>query len=103
MPSNMAQRSTRRCLPREGDNRDPHVPREGDSAAVGAWRKRMATDEAKTIYKQRAATAETVNADAKQHRGLDSLPLRGREKVLGSAYLFALTYNILRLLSIGSS
>ncbi|MEK6582157.1 MAG: IS1182 family transposase [Nitrospirota bacterium] len=89
--------------PREGDNRDPHVPREGDSAAVGAWRKRMATDEAKTIYKQRAATAETVNADAKQHRGLDSLPLRGREKVLGSAYLFALTYNILRLLSIGSS
>ena len=51
--------------PREGDNRDPHVPREGDSAAVGAWRKRMATDEAKTIYKQRAATAETVNADAK--------------------------------------
>ena len=78
-------------------------PHAGDSAAVGAWRKRMATDEAKTIYKQRAATAETVNADAKQHRGLDSLPLRGREKVLGSAYLFALTYNILRLLSIGSS
>jgi hypothetical protein len=29
----------------------------------------MATEEAKTIYKQRAATAETVNADAKSHRG----------------------------------
>jgi hypothetical protein len=28
----------------------------------------MATDEAKEIYKQRAATAETVNADAKAHR-----------------------------------
>jgi len=88
--------------PRKGDTRDPHVPREGDSAAVGAWRKRMATDEAKTIYKQRAATAETVNADAKQHRGLDKLSVRGRDKTLGSACLFALTYNILRLLSLGS-
>lgn len=88
--------------PREGDSRDPHVPREGDSAAVGAWRKRMATDDAKAIYKQRAATAETVNADAKQHRGLDSLSVRGRNKALGSACLFALTYNILRLLSLGS-
>lgn len=88
--------------PREGDNRDPHVPREGDSVAVGAWRQRMATDEAKAIYKQRAATAETVNADAKQHRGLDKLSVRGRNKALGSACLFALTYNILRLLSLGS-
>lgn len=88
--------------PREGDNRDPNVPREGDSVAVGAWRKRMGTDEAKAIYKQRAATAETVNADAKQHRGLDKLSVRGRDKALGSAGLFALTYNILRLLSLGS-
>lgn len=87
--------------PREGDRRDPHVPREGDNEAVGAWRQRMATEEAKAIYKQRAATAETVNADAKQHRGLDSLSIRGRDKVLGSACLFALTYNILRLLSLG--
>ena len=88
--------------PREGDPRDPHVPREGDSAAVGAWRQRMATDEAKAIYKQRAATAETVNADGKQHRGLDSLSVRGRSKAFGSACLFALTYNILRLLSLGA-
>ena len=75
MPSNMAQRSTRRCPSRaRGDNRDPHVPREGDSAAVGAWRKRMATDEAKTIYKQRAATAETVNADASNIAGSTASP-----------------------------
>jgi transposase len=87
--------------PRKGDTRDPHVPREDDSEAVAAWRQRMATDEAKTIYKQRAATAETVNADAKQHRGLDSLAVRGLEKVAGSASLFALTYNILRLITLG--
>jgi hypothetical protein len=61
----------------------------------------MATEEAKAIYKQRAATAETVNADAKAHRGLDSLAVRGLDKVAGSASLFALTYNILRLITLG--
>jgi len=87
--------------PRKGDTRDPHAPREDDSEAVGAWRERMATDEAKEIYKQRAATAETVNADAKAHRGLDSMSVRGRDKALGSACLFALTYNVLRLITLG--
>ena len=84
------------------DTRDPHAPRDDDSEAVAAWRQRMATEEAKVIYKQRAATAETVNADAKEHRGLDSLTVRGREKALGSALLFALTYNILRVLALGA-
>jgi transposase len=87
--------------PRKGDTRDPHAPREQDSEAVAAWRQRMDTDEAKQIYKQRAATAETVNADAKENRGLDSLAVRGLDKVLGSASLFALTYNILRLITLG--
>jgi transposase len=87
--------------PRKGDTRDPHAARENDSEAVAAWRQRMGTDEAKTIYKQRAATAETVNADAKAHRGLDALSVRGRDKTLGSACLFALTYNILRLITLG--
>jgi hypothetical protein len=62
----------------------------------------MGTGEAKAIYKERAATAETVNADAKTHRGLDSLAVRGRDKVFGSACLFALTYNILRLIALGA-
>jgi len=87
--------------PRQGDTRDPHAPREDDSDAVAAWRQRMGTEEAKEIYKQRAATAETVNADAKEHRGLDSLAVRGLDKVAGSASLFALTYNILRLITLG--
>ena len=87
--------------PREGDTRDPHAAREDDSEPVAAWRQRMGTEEAKEIYKQRAATAETVNADAKQHRGLDSLAVRGVDKALGTASLFALTYNILRLIALG--
>jgi transposase len=86
---------------RKGETRDPYSPRADDSKAVAAWRQRMNTDEAKAIYKQRAATAETVNADAKQHRGLDSLAVRGLDKVIGSASLFALTYNILRLITLG--
>jgi len=44
----------------------------------------MASDEAKQIYKQRAATAETVNADAKAHRGLNALAVRGLGKALGA-------------------
>ena len=76
------------------------MPRDDDSKAVAAWRRRMGTDEAKRIYKQRGATAETVNADAKAHRGLDRLKVRGRDRVLGSACLFALTYNILRVLTL---
>ena len=67
---------------------------------VAAWRERMGTDEAKQIYEQRAATAETVNADAKTHRGLDRLSVRGLGKVLGSATLFALTYDVLRLIAL---
>ncbi len=87
--------------PRKEDTRDPHLPREGDSEAVAAWRQRMGTDQAKEIYRQRAATAETVNADAKAHRGLDALAVRGLGNVAGSAALFALTYNVLRFITIG--
>jgi hypothetical protein len=88
--------------PRKGDTRDPHVARDGDSAAVAAWRERMGTDDAKQIYKQRAATAETVNADAKAHRGMAATALRGLDKVTGSACLFVLTYNILRFITLSA-
>jgi len=49
---------------------------------VGAWRERMGTDEAKELYKDRAATAECVNALARQ-RGLLRLRVRGTGKVRG--------------------
>jgi len=86
--------------PRAGSPRAPAAPRPGDSEPVAAWRARMVSDEAKTIYKARAATAETVHADAKAHRGLDGLAVRGRDGAFGSACLFALTYNILRLITL---
>jgi len=82
---------------------DPHAPRPGDSSAVVEWRARMATDEAKQAYKGRAAVAETVNAEAKDKRGLDRLRVRGLDKVTTVISLFALTYNILRYVAITTS
>jgi hypothetical protein len=65
-----------------------------DSAAVGDWRERMATDEAKERYKDRAATAECTNAQTR-NRGLVLLPVRGLDKVKSVALLFALTHNLM--------
>lgn len=76
---------------------DPYVPRPGDSAATAAWRERMTTDDAKQVYKQRAATIETVNADLRARRGMQQLPVRGATKVRALAMLYALTFNIVRL------
>ena len=73
---------------------DPYQRKPGDSAAVGDWRERMATDEAKSLYKERAATAECVNAQAR-NRGLVRLPVRGLKKVKAVALLFALAHNLM--------
>jgi transposase len=78
---------------------DPCDPRERDSAEVAAWRKRMATEVAKEIYKERAATAETTNADLRIHRALDRLQVRTLPKVLCVLLWSALAYNVLRLLA----
>ena len=78
---------------------DPYAPKAGDSAAVKSWRGRMATDEAKERYKDRAATAECVNAQAR-NRGLQRLPVRGLDKVKGVAVLFALAHNLMRMVQL---
>ncbi|HTD27734.1 MAG TPA: IS1182 family transposase, partial [Candidatus Elarobacter sp.] len=79
---------------------DPHVAKPTDAPAVAAWRVRMGTEDAKTIYKDRAAVAETVNADLRAHRGLNRLPVRGLAKVQCIAVWAALTYNVLRWLAL---
>ncbi len=80
--------------PKKGD-RDPHVPRPGDSEVIAEWRRRMGTPEAKTIYKERASTAECVNAIAR-NRGLRQFPVRGLAKVRAVALWFALAHNLMR-------
>jgi transposase len=67
----------------------------GDSESVREWRSRMASEEAKTIYKQRGATAELVNAQCRG-QGLLQFLVRGTRKVLAVALLHALTINMRR-------
>ena len=72
-----------------------HVARSEDSAAVGRWRQRMGSAEAKHIYPQRAATAECVNAIARG-RGLRQFVVRGLRKVKAVALWYALAHNLMR-------
>jgi hypothetical protein len=73
--------------------RDPHAPLAGDQPGVAEWRKRMGRDEAKDIYKQRAATAECANAQARNRR-LTQFLVRSLEKVKVVALWHALTHNM---------
>jgi hypothetical protein len=67
----------------------------GDSAAVRAWKQRMGAEEGKEIYKQRAATSETVNADLRTYRGLTQITVRGLQKAKCVALWCALAYNLM--------
>jgi transposase len=75
---------------------DKHRPKPDDCEAVAQWRARMASDAAKEIYKQRAATAECVNAQAR-NRGLLRMPVRGLSKVRSVVGLFVLAHNLMRM------
>lgn len=75
---------------------DRHAPSPRDSGRVAEWRQRMGTDEAKMIYKDRAATAECVNALARR-RGLLQFLVRGVSKVRTLALWHALAHNVLRM------
>ena len=75
---------------------DPLIPQPGDSAAIAEYRERMGSAAGKRIYLERAATAETVNADLKTWRGLNRLLVRGTTKVLMAATWSALAYNLMR-------
>src|SRR6266566_5589368 len=87
-------------VPKPRGDRDPAAPCPGDSAAVVAWRARMATDAAKAVYKARAATAEWVNADARTHRTLGPLLVRGLGKVHTWVLWIALAHNMMRTMGI---
>lgn len=79
--------------------RDPHVPCDDDSPAVAEWRQRMGTDEAKAIYRERASTAECVNALAR-NRGLQRFMVRGLRKVKAIALWYALAHNLMRAVTL---
>jgi hypothetical protein len=66
-----------------------------DTDAVAAWRQRMATPGAQEIYKERASTAECVNALAR-NRGRQQFVVRGLRKIRAVVLWFALAHNLIR-------
>ena len=81
--------------------RQPHrqgrelEPKPRDSEAVLAWKRRMASAEGQEIYRQRAATSETINGDLRCYRGLTQLTVRGLAKAKCVALWCALAYNVM--------
>jgi hypothetical protein len=54
----------------------------------------MGSPAAQEVYKLRAATRETVNAELRAYRSLDRLLVRGMAKVRCVALWAALAYNV---------
>lgn len=75
--------------------KDPYAPQPKDSPAIAEWRERMASPEAKAIYRQRAATAECVNAIART-RGLQQVRVRGRQKIYAVILWYVFVHNLMR-------
>ena len=73
---------------------DAFTPLPGDSQAIRQWRQRMGSQEGKTIYKQRASTSETVNAQMRRS-GLMQLTVRGLDKARCVLTWGALAYNVM--------
>ena len=72
---------------------DRYAPHPKDSGEVLRWRARMGNAEGQEIYKERASTAECVNAQAR-NRGLVRLLVRGQQKVKAIALWFAIAHNV---------
>jgi transposase len=64
--------------------------------AVVAWRERMTTDEAKTVYRARASLCELSNAHLRSHHGIEQFLVRGLAKVTCVALLAAIASNVLQ-------
>lgn len=85
--------------PSKDPNRSPHTPRADDGPEVAAWRRRMGTPEAQAIYKERASSAECVNALAR-NRGLQQFRVRGLAKVRAVVLMYVLVHNLMRVASL---
>ncbi len=82
-------------LPKSKPEEERYQPRYGDSPQVVQWRQRMATEEAKAVYRQRGATAEWANAQVSQH-GVSRFTVRGVAKLTSVMLLVAVGHKPLR-------
>lgn len=76
-------------------NLDPTQPKPKDGPGVRAWRERMGTEVAKTIYRLRAATIEWANARIRS-LGLYQFNVQGKQKVRAVLLWMVLAHNLLR-------
>lgn len=74
---------------------DPTLPRADDGPGVRAWRQRMATTQARALYKRRFAT-ERPHADMR-NRGLQRLLVRGLEKAKAVVLWYVHAFNFLQM------
>ena len=86
-------------LPRHKPEEERHQARYGDSPQVAVWRERMATEEAKAIYRERGATAEWANAQVRLHE-LCQFTVRGVAKVTTVLLLVAIAHDLLRWIAL---
>jgi transposase len=83
--------------PRQTKTGEAGAAQPNDTPELIEWRQRMATEEAKTIYRQRAATIEWVNAGYR-NRGFRQVAVRGLHKVRAIVGWQALAHNLLCIL-----
>ena len=77
------------------EGKNPYEPRPSENAHYTAFRMRMGTEEAKQIYRRRAAAAEFPNANCR-NQGLYQFSVRGLIKAKAQSLWHVLAYNLRR-------
>jgi transposase len=85
----------RQCCPRHPEKGRAVAWRVAEDPTIASFRKRMESDEAKAIYRQRSEVAEFPNAWIKEKIGLRKFSLRGIVKAGTELTWACLTYNAL--------
>jgi transposase len=85
--------------PKNSQLDESYISKKTDSDPVKAWRTNMGTIEAKITYRDRASTAECVNAAAR-NRGLQQFSVRGTNQVTSVMLLFGITHNLMRAMNL---
>ena len=83
------------CCPKSRSGR--HLSRSEHEGLIEAHRAKMATAEAKELYRLRRQTVEPSFADAKQHRNYRRVPGRGLAKAKAQTALTVLAHNLQEL------
>lgn len=84
------------------EGKDPYEARKGENKQYTQFRQRMGTDEAKTIYRRRAAAAEFPNAVCR-NQGLHQFSVCGLIKTKSQTLWHALAYNFRRFKNLTSA